>query len=100
MAKNTATESALGTLHEKVAKIMTNALDVMDEAQRRYLENDTVDQEVPTVSAPLLGVIAKFLSDNSITCAPEESVELTGLEQRLAEKRKRKTVGGVTHLEP
>jgi len=100
MTTNAASEKNLGSLHDKVAKVMVNALEVVEKAQQVYLElpvEDTVGP-APEVSAPLLGVITKFLADNKISCVPEESAGMSELAQRLANKNKRKTVGNVTHL--
>jgi hypothetical protein len=103
MTIKAASERTLGELHSRVAKVMVGALDVYDTAQEVYLEKaaqgDTTDVIVPEVNASLLSVITKFLADNSITCVPEESEELTGLHAKLKEKRQnRKTVSNVVHL--
>lgn len=98
MTTNAANEKDLGGLHNKVAKVMSQALDVVDKAQEVYLENPSLEElgPAPEVSAPLLSVITKFLNDNKITCVPEESAGLSDLEQRLKNKRKR--VGNVVHM--
>lgn len=103
MTVKAASEGALGELHNRVANVMKGALDVYDAAQRDYLDKvdtgDTQDVIVPEVNASLLSVITKFLSDNSITCVPEESDAVTGLAASLKEKRaKRKSVTNVVHL--
>lgn len=99
MAKNAATEGQLGALHARVAQVLTGALDVMDKAQQNYLEAGP-DSELPPpeVNASLMSVMTKFLADNKITCVPEESESLSGLEARLAQKQRRKRVGNVVHL--
>ena len=100
MTTNAASEKNLGSLHDKVAKVMVNALEVVEKAQQVYLElpvEDTVGP-APEVSAPLLGVITKFLADNKISCVPEESAGMSELAQRLANKNKRKSVGNVVHM--
>lgn len=94
MSVNAAKEEALGVLHSKVATIMTGALDVFEERQKEYLNGNVED--APEVNASLLSVITKFLSDNKISCAPEESAEVSELAQRLKNKRRR--VGNVVHL--
>ena len=97
MSKSAANEETLGALHNKVAKVMTNALDVFEAAQDAYLEKeDKVDEIVPEISASLLGVITKFLNDNKISCVGTESQEMSDLEQRLKNKQ-RKRVGNVVH---
>lgn len=94
---NQATEEELGKLHNKVAKVMANALDVVEKAQENFLDAVEIDVPVPEVSAPLLSVITKFLNDNKITCVPSESAGLSDLAERL--KKKRKRVGNVVHLD-
>ena len=106
MSKGAATESSLGELHAKVAKVMTRAIDQIGQAQDLYeaipdeqkQEQGLIDP--PALSAPLMGVMTKFLADNSITCAPAESDELSGLAQALASKKakQRRQVGNVVHL--
>ena len=107
MTIKAATEDALGQLHNKVAKVMVQALDVYDASQIVYLELteaahdnpellETIPDKPPEVSATLLGTITKFLNDNKITCVPEESAGLSDLAQRLQNKRKR--VGNVVHM--
>lgn len=108
MTKNAASEAVLGDLHNKVAKVMTTALNQIDTAQdvfndlvERAKDNgddellvEALDKKVE-VNASLLSVITKFLNDNKISCAPEESQELSGLAQVLANKKKRRSVGSL-----
>jgi hypothetical protein len=105
MSKGAATEQALGELHAKVAKVMTNAIVQIEHAQSLYEAMPDEDKQEkglidpPALSAPLMGVMTKFLADNSITCAPDASEEVTGLERALANKAKRRRqVGNVTHF--
>ena len=94
MTTKAAREEELGELHSKVAKIMTNALAVVEKAQEYFLElapEELMDQEVPTVSPPLLAVITKFLNDNSITCVPEEAAGVSELEQRMQRMREQRS---------
>lgn len=101
MTTKAATEQALGELHNKVAKVMSNALDVVEKQQETYLELGLEDAGVapaPEVSAPLLGVMIKFLNDNKISCVPEESAGVSELAERLKNK-KRRAVGNVVHLD-
>lgn len=67
---------------------------------------DEVPEEVKEflrrVSIPnpaLLTAAAKFLKDNDITVAPDDSEELSDLEKRLKEKRTRKQVNGITFVD-
>lgn len=98
MTVKAASEGALGELHSKVAKVMSNALDVVEKAQEHWLEGDA-DEPRPEVSAPLLSAITKFLNDNKISCVPEDSKEMSDLEKRLMAKRKT-SVGNVVHAFP
>lgn len=103
MTVGAASESVLGTLHGRVATVMKGALDVYDAEQKDYLER--VDQGEPDLIAPqpnasLLSVITKFLADNSITCVPAESNELSALETSLREKRERRSVRNVSNVVP
>jgi hypothetical protein len=98
--KGPATESTLGDLHSKVAKVMVIAVDKMITAQ----ENPKTDEEGNEVDVPispaLLSVITKFLDTNKITCAPEAGNTMSELEQKLAEKRsRRRKVGNFTVIE-
>lgn len=98
--KGPATESALGDLHNKVAKVMVNALDKMISSQETPSQDaEGNDIDVP-VNPALLSVITKFLDTNKITCAPEVGNTMSELEQKLAEKRsRRRKVGNFTVIE-
>ena len=110
MSKNAATEDELGALHAKVAKVMSRAIDQIDRAQDMFdVQMGAFEQlpdedkviapiEPPTLSAPLMSVMTKFLADNNVTCAPADSQGLTGLEQALANKKKRKSVGNIVSM--
>lgn len=102
MTKGRATESQLGDLHNKVAQVMVNALDVVERAQDVYLDapvDSLVDAVRPEVPATLLSVITKFLSDNKITCVPEEASTGNALQGKLDGMRaRRKQVGNVVHM--
>lgn len=104
MTANAATEGALGSLHGKVAKVMTRALDNIEAAQEAYALTANDEAICPEVSPALLSVITKFLNENKITCTPEESETMSELERTLAEKRTRrrprKQVGNVVHMDP
>ncbi len=101
MTTKAANEGELGELQ---AKVMSDALTCVDIAQVKYIAAEDKELEglsdviPPMVSAPLLSVITKFLNDNKISCAPEDSKTMTELETRLANKRARKSVGNVVHL--
>lgn len=106
--KATAPEQMLSALHAQIARVMKQELDVYEAAQKWYLEWDgqpvadedadtLVFPEPPQMAPALLSAITKFLKDNSITAAPEDSEELTELEEALQKKRdgRRARVGNV-----
>lgn len=107
MANGAASESVLGELHGKVAKVMTRALDQIGRAQDAFDEADetgSLEETLatrPEVPAALLGVMTKFLNENKITCTPEDSESMSDMERALAEKRTRRrprrSVGNVVH---
>lgn len=104
MTIKAASESSLGELHNKVAKVMTKALDNFEAAQDAF-DPSQEGSILPEVNASLLSVITKFLNENKITCAPEENEDMSILEQRLANKlkggrRNRRQVGNVVHMDP
>lgn len=87
MSKGPATEGRLGDLHNKIAEVMISALD-----------NIASDDEAE-LNPALLSVMVRFLDSNKVTCAPEAGNSMGELEQRLAEKaKKRRSVGNVVHL--
>lgn len=96
-----ATDKLLGELHGKLAISMMRALEESDEAQvlldlyTEDLPDEVFDflQKKSQASPSLLTAITKFLKDNNITCAIEDSQELNELEERLSKKRRR--VGNV-----
>lgn len=116
MASNAANEQELGALHNITAKVLKQTLDVFDMAQLAYLETGGLVREAddeagikakyaepPTLAPAMLATIIKFLKDNDITAAPEESDQLSDLEAALAKKRARRTavpVSSVAHDDP
>ena len=102
MSKGPASEGALGDLHNKVAKVMTRALDQIEQRQDQYDQTaGTSDEEViepPELNPALLSVMVRFLDANKITCAPEAGNEMNELQRKLDEKRKKRRVGNVTHI--
>ena len=100
MAGN-ATEKQLGELHGRIARVMDNALKHIERAQEDF-NGDQSDELYPELNPALLSVVAKFLDQNKITCAVEESQALTDMQRRLeAKKAKRqsRTVGNVSYLD-
>jgi hypothetical protein len=116
MASNSANEQELGALHAKTAKVLSQALEILDVAQLAYIETGGLqtpkNEELglpalyanpPMLSPALMSAITKFLKDNSITAQPEDSVTMSDLEAALAEKRKRREirrVDNVLHFDP
>lgn len=117
MASNAANEQELGALHNVTAKVLAQTLAVFDVAQKAYLATDGLMREgneeegiaalyaQPPVLAPaMLATIIKFLKDNDITAAPEESDQLSTLQQSLAKKLARRdkaaSVSTVPHDDP
>lgn len=103
MANKAAKGETLELLHAKTATVLMQALEVMDVAQKAYIASDGLtqaeDEETglpalyaapPFIAPALLAAITKFLKDNDITKAPEESEELSALAQALQEKRKKR----------
>lgn len=100
MTTKAASENALGELHSKVARVMSDSLEVVEVAQRRYLEAEEPVDVPPQIPASLLGVMVKFLADNNITAAPEENSEMSELEKKLNDRKKnRRQVGNVSFIE-
>lgn len=66
-----ATEDKLGTLHDALAEVLTNAV------------------KAEGTPAAVLAVAAKFLKDNNITCSPSGDNALGDLEAALRAKRER-----------
>lgn len=106
-----AKESKLGALHDKMATVMGAALDQVEQQQQVYefatqkaMEEEDIEMiplSEPNVNPALLSVIERFLSNNNITCIPEEGNVMGELEQKLAakkERRARRQVGNVVHL--
>ena len=107
-----ASESKLGSLHNKMAEVMGNALDQLELQQEAYkkavetaIEEDNPEAmpaAEPNLNPALLSVIARFLDSNKITCVPEAGNTMGELERKLAAKRERKqlkVVGGIAHTD-
>lgn len=99
--KGPATEGVLGDLHSKVAKVMSNALDNIQKQQDEFDATEHTDDSpaiAPELNPALLSVMVRFLDANKITCVPEAGNEMSELATRLANKRKRKSVGNIVQL--
>lgn len=103
MTTNAASENELGKLHNKVAQVMSKALTNMEAAQDSF-DATKEDAVYPEVNASLMSVITKFLNDNKITATPEDSESVSELAKTLQDKRAnrrvRKQVGNVVHMDP
>lgn len=81
-----ASESILGNLHERLAETYLDLLKgrpVFDEAGEEV-------GRIPLGAADLQA-INKFLKDNDITCAPDDSSKLAEIEERMRERNDRRT---------
>lgn len=95
-----ATDKVLGQLHGKLAASMLKALEAADEAANLIEEfSEEIPPEVYAylekqrdASPALLTAVSKFLKDNDITCAIEDTPEMTELAQTLAQKRRVSTL--------
>lgn len=98
-----ANEDKLGELHNKVADVMIKALGQIEQSQTHFEELVGTEKEPdlpPDVNPALLSVMVRFLDANKITCAPAEGNNMSDLERKLQEKRKkRRSVGNVVHLD-
>lgn len=91
MAKKTASEQALGALHEKLANVLSDMLDDQEVTKPTGKDADgnviTVTETIKP-SAGVLAVAAKFLKDNSIFADPDQSGAMSEFEQKLNRRGK------------
>jgi hypothetical protein len=87
MATNAAKEGELGKLHAQVARVMSNALDYMEAG----------DFEI--INASFLSVVTKFLADNSITAAPDDSQHMSELEEKIKERQRKRSINNIIPFE-
>jgi hypothetical protein len=108
MAKGASTEARMGSLHSKLTELFikivskyeadVDAINMDDEALADELVASAVLEGL-LPSPAMLGAIAKFLKDNSISIESEQVDELSAMEQRLAlKKRNRPNLATVTNL--
>jgi len=98
MAKGSATEAILGTLHDKVAGVFMKVLaryearlDAIDGIDMDAVESDVLEElfnENAMPSPAMLSAVTKFLKDNDIGIDSEEIDELSAQQRRLEERRK------------
>lgn len=103
MAKNAATEAALGSLHDKVAVVFRK---VLERYEARLDAIDSIDVESEMLqelfdegampSPAMLSAVTKFLKDNEIAFATEQIDQLTAQQRRLEENKKKR--GNVVDL--
>ena len=92
-----ASETELAKLHGRVAQTMLEALDNQSCAAALIVEFNgelpdkvlTFLEKVRTPNPALLTAVSKFLKDNDITAALDDSDTMTELEKRLSAKRNR-----------
>jgi hypothetical protein len=78
--------NALGALHEKLAMVMSEALD-----GESFVDEETGETTSFKATNPaLFTAVAKFLKDNDVVAIPETEDAVTQLRDQL-EKRNRKT---------
>jgi hypothetical protein len=106
MAKTSAPEAELGSLHARIARVMSKVLTNYEKAQDAFTElmeaGADAEQllEMPEVSPAMLSVITKFLSDNKITAAAEDSKETSELAQQLQSRQARREARNGTNVIP
>lgn len=104
MAK--ASDKTLGELHGKLASSMLRALENSDAAMALLEEYEAELPEAVVLylskqadaNPALLTAVSKFLKDNAITCAIEDSEELGALEKLIQSKPPRKSIGNVVPI--
>ena len=104
MAKGASTEVQMGKLHLKLTELFLNILNkyendlsAMDNVGEELLDELMAEGNMPNPA--MLGAIAKFLKDNSISVESETLDELSSMEHRLANKKKnRPNLASVTAL--
>jgi len=99
MARNASTEARMGSLHAKLTEIFIKILEKYDGQLSMETAEDELMDAIGEPNPAMLGAVAKFLKDNSISIETEELNELTAMEQRLKNKRKnRPNLASVTTL--
>ena len=110
MAKGSANEKALGSLHSKITAVFQKVLaryearlDTIDQIKSGEMETEMLAELMDDAAIPnpaMLSAITKFLKDNDISFDTEQLEELSDQERRLAERRKgRANLGNLTSLQ-
>jgi hypothetical protein len=85
-----ATDKALGTLHQKLAEVLSEALDGTNvEGWEDPESGEVIEAQNIPPSASVLTVVAKFLKDNEVTCDVQQNDELADMTKRLREKQQK-----------
>lgn len=115
MSNNAAQESKLGALHERVAQILLLTLENYETRQRVVHANleelkelaardesgllkgiDILSLAKEEVPVNLVMAAISFLKNNEITCIPEASGGVSELEQRLHDKRAKRSIANLS----
>ena len=110
MAKGAANATQMGALHKTMTSILQKVLAAYEARLDKLAEIDmeSMEQEMLAElfaqniepSPAMMGVVAKFLKDNSIEFEAEEVNELGAIQKRLqAKKANRPTFASVSDLE-
>lgn len=110
MAKGAASAAQMGALHKtmtsilmKVLKTYEARLDALEKIDMEEMEQEMLAKLFAKNIEPspaMMGVVAKFLKDNSIEFEAEEVNELGAIQKRLqAKKANRPKFASVTELE-
>ncbi len=101
MATQAASERALGTLHDQVARVFAKVLttyekrlDAVDNIKVEELTEEALNMLMGSDAMPnpaMLAAITKFLKDNEISFDTQEVEHLSATQERLAERRKKRT---------
>jgi len=95
---NRASESQVAEAHSRVTKVINKVLKIYEERLEEYEAGGSTEIFVEP-SPAFITVATRFLKDNQITCAPEDSEEVSELQARLAKKRDRKKLASVSPLQ-
>lgn len=94
-----ASEDALGALHNKVAEVLSKALDGQELPAVEDDDGNVVQEAV--VMAPSAAVITasiQFLKNNNITCAASESNALGELERKMKDRQAKRANKGQANV--
>lgn len=101
MAKGAATESAMGKLHESIARVFEKVLatyetrlDAVATTDTDQIGEDMMEQlmsESVMPSPAMLSAITTFLKNNAISFDTEQVAKLSATQERLNERKKKRT---------